>query len=211
MTVSTASTYHHGNLRQALLEVALRHLQTLGPDKISLRALAREVGVSQTAPYRHFDDKNALLAALAEDGYRRLTAATTLDARAPGDAVERLYRSGLCYIRFAQEHPELYKLMFGPVIEQPLSYPALQEAGSEAFNVILELVQAGIASGAFAEENPQLLAMSCWAMVHGIASLLIDGMYECSASNLNAGGQVVPATVLVQESLRLALQGVLRR
>lgn len=177
-------SYHHGNLRQALLEQALQHLVDAGPEKLSLRALARDVGVSQTAPYRHFADKNALLASLAAEGYRRLTEATHEEARRQRDPLARLYGSGLAYIRFARQNAELYKLMFGPLVEKPENYAELTDAGSESFQSIMALVIGASAAGLLVDEPPILLAMSVWSGVHGIASLWIDGLYGCVHSGL---------------------------
>lgn len=198
------NTYHHGNLRPALLELAQRQLEALGPDKLSLRALAREAGVSQTAPYRHFADKGALLAALAGRGHQALRDCTRLACDGCEQAAERIVRAGLAYIHFAQQNPALYKLMFGPVIDDPLVYPELREAGRDSFDVILGIVQQGLAEGSFTPERADLIAMSCWSMVHGIASLSIDGMYSCTETDL-------PDEALMEGTLRLALSGILSR
>jgi AcrR family transcriptional regulator len=201
---SPIQSYHHGNLRQELLDVAIKHLRQWGPDKISLRALAREIGVSQTAPYRHFADKNALLAALAADGYARLTAVTETEAGRYQEPAEQIFQAGLVYIHFARDNPDLYKLMFGPVIENPESYPELKASGSQSFETILGIARRGVEDGSFAQEDTALIAMSCWSMVHGIASLWIDGMYSCADSGLSED-------VVVAGTLRLALRGILIR
>lgn len=172
-------SYHHGNLKQALLETALQHLRVYGPDKISLRALARDVGVSQTAPYRHFADKTALLAALAAEGFRRLTEASIPATRMDGTAARALQMSGKAYIHFALDNPELYRLMFGPMLSPDDDFPELEAAGSTAFNVIVSLVQRGIDSGEFVDKDPLLVANSTWAMVHGISSLMLDRRFDC--------------------------------
>ena len=125
--------YHHGNLKQALLDKALDHLRLHGPDKISLRALARDVGVSQTAPYRHFADKTALLAALAAEGFRRLYKVSHSDTAADDSAAEALQKSGKAYIYFALDNPELYRLMFGPMLSPDDDFAEL-----EALLVLLE-------------------------------------------------------------------------
>ena len=201
--LDTHQSYHHGNLRQELLEKALEQLKQVGPDKVSLRALAREIGVSQTAPYRHFSDKNALLAALAAQGYHQLTHQTKIATVDCQDAAEKMVRSGLAYILFARQNPELYKLMFGPVIECPLDYPDLSEAGQAAFQVILHICEQGVQSGRFTNQDASLLAHSTWAMVHGMASLWIDGMYQCTGRQHD--------DTLITDSLELTLHGVLKR
>lgn len=202
---SGSGTYHHGNLRETLLELARKHLEDSGPDKLSLRALAREAGVSQTAPYRHFADKQGLLAALAAQGYLELTRLTLAAQKAGMETSERLFTAGLAYIRFASDHPALYKLMFGPVIGQPMQFPELKRAGELSFQVILDIVRDGVREGTFDSNSPEeLIAMTCWSTVHGISSLSIDGMFGCVDTN-------IPDTTLIEGTLRLSLQGLLAR
>ncbi len=196
-------SYHHGNLKQALLETALEHLRLHGPDKISLRALARDVGVSQTAPYRHFEDKTALLAALSAEGYRRLYNATALVVELDGSAAQALQMSGKAYIHFALDNPELYRLMFGPTLSPDDDFPELEEAGGNAFNVIVGLVQQGIERGEFVDKDPLLVANSTWAMVHGISSLMLDRRFDCVEGGISES--------VLDDSLSLILLGLLVR
>jgi AcrR family transcriptional regulator len=195
-------SYHHGNLHQELLVKGLEQLKRVGPDKVSLRALAREIGVSQTAPYRHYADKNALLAALAAQGYSQLSHEIGQASLSVDDDEERFMAVGLAYIHFARTNPELYKLMFGSVLACSMDYPEFVEAGQQAFTVILDHVQQGINHKLFAQKDPRMLGYGAWAMVHGIASLWIDGMYECSDSD---------EEIIIVESLRLLLHGILQR
>jgi AcrR family transcriptional regulator len=177
---STQPSYHHGNLKRALLEEARSHLKTVGPDKISLRALARDLGVSQTAPYRHFADKSELLAALAAEGFTLLLEASAEAIAHCTSASEKLASAGRAYIGFAQQHADLYRLMFGPTIPPKCDYEALIEAGDRLFMAIITIVGEGIASGEFRQEDPIVFANSAWAMVHGLASLLIDDRFSCT-------------------------------
>lgn len=190
--------YHHGDLPRALLEQALIHLRRVGPDQLSLRALARDVGVSQTAPYRHFADKMELLAALAALGFDRLWTATSQAAAGQTDAREALLASGLAYVHFARENPELYKLMFGPVLGVPGQYPQLRAAGGRAFQVIVDIVEQGMREGRFKAVDRLLVANTAWALVHGLASLLIDGLYHGTGEELEAR---------LRQSLELCLSG----
>ncbi len=196
-------SYHHGNLKQALLETALEHLRLYGPDKISLRALARDVGVSQTAPYRHFEDKTALLAALAAEGFRRLNKASGLVINSENSAAKTLQMSGKAYIHFALDNPELYRLMFGPVLSPDGDFPELEEAGGQAFGVIISIVQRGIERGEFVNKDPLLVANSTWAMVHGIASLMLDRRFDCVEGGLSES--------VLDESLDVIMLGLLVR
>jgi len=196
-------SYHHGNLKQALLETALEHLKLHGPDKISLRALARDVGVSQTAPYRHFEDKTALLAALAAEGFRRLNKASGLVINSECSAASALQVSGKAYIHFALDNPELYRLMFGPMLSPDDDFPELEEAGSQAFDVIVSIVLRGIESGEFVNKDPLLVANSTWAMVHGISSLMLDRRFDCVDGGISES--------VLDESLDLIMLGLLAR
>lgn len=173
-------SYHHGNLKKALLEQARAHLQTVGPDKISLRALARDLGVSQTAPYRHFSDKAQLLAALAAEGFNLLHDSAVKAVKDCETASQRLVSSGRAYVCFARNNPDLYRLMFGPVIPANSDDEALTEAGNRSFMAIISIVAEGIDSGEFRQEDPIVFANSAWAMVHGLASLLIDDRFSCT-------------------------------
>ena len=196
-------SYHHGNLKQALLETALEHLRLYGPDKISLRALARDVGVSQTAPYRHFEDKTALLAALAAEGFRRLNQASGSVIKSEDSAATALQLSGKAYIHFALDNPKLYHLMFGPLLSPDDEFPELEEAGGQAFGVIISIVQRGIESGEFVNEDPLLVANSMWAMVHGISSLMLDRRFDCVEGGISES--------VLDKSLGVVMLGLLVR
>mgnify|MGYP000291854452 CR=1 FL=1 len=195
--------YHHGNLKQALLDKALDHLQQHGPEKISLRALARDVGVSQTAPYRHFEDKTALLAALATEGCMRLYVASNSVVELEGSAAEALQMLGRAYIHFALDNPELYRLMFGPILSPDESFKELEAAAGKAFNVIVSLVQRGISNGEFVNKDPLLVANSTWAMVHGISSLMLDRRFDCVEGGLSES--------VLDESLSIIMLGLIKR
>src|SRR5690554_1810013 len=144
--MTSSSNYHHGNLRQELMELAERHLIEGGAGDLSLRALAREIGVSQTAPYRHFRDKNALLAALATEGFGRF-----FDICKPSEAEPRADKSlllfGLAYVYFAKQHTAMFHLMFGPMLTPRNQYPELFAAGREAIYKVRAGVERGFDSG----------------------------------------------------------------
>lgn len=166
-------SYHHGNLRVALLDAAREHLQKEGIHSLSLRALARSTGVSQTAPYRHFKDKNALLAAIATEGFSEL-----FDAQGPldpnGDSVAAMFDLGMTYLRFARDHTEVFRLMFGPELQPRNQYPELFAAGREAFHRIERLIELASKDGGFEVADTKLGAHTAWAAVHGIATLMLD-------------------------------------
>lgn len=164
--------YHHGDLRRALIDVALELIAEHGPDGFTLREAARQLGVSHSAPYRHFADKDALLIAVAEAGFAELYRV----GRAATDAAEnspraRLRAYGAAYLRFAIEHPSQYRVMFGRAISKPT--PALREAGDLAFG----LLEAQVAE-VVGRVDVRDLAMAVMAGVHGLAMLALDGMLD---------------------------------
>ena len=181
------SQYHHGDLASALMDAAIVRIAQEGVDKLSLRAVARDLGVSQTAPYRHFTDKNHLLSLLAQQGFERL-AHTSFEASShyQDDTFKALMALGLAYIEFAREHPQHYRLMFGGTIKRDCGETQVMKTSMSAFDVILQQATRGVERGDLIQQEPRLLARSCWAKVHGIAMLLIDGFYsDLNAQQLN--------------------------
>jgi AcrR family transcriptional regulator len=170
--------YHHGNLRAALLEAAESTLREEGIEGLSLRELARQVGVSHGAPRRHFADRQALLDALAESGFARLGAELRAAVESAGEDYEaRLRAAGAAYVRFAISDAALLELMFaGKHREQEPG--ALHEAADRAFSVILELIQQGQASGVLEPGDPVRIALLLFATMQGLAALVTAGMVE---------------------------------
>ena len=164
----SVSTYHHGDLRPALLRAASRLLEKEGPAALSLRDLARRAGVSHNAPYRHFPDREALLAALAADGFRRL-----------GEALAGASRRemGEAYVRFALEHPQLFRLMFGGHLSFS-RHGALERAAASPYH---GLVAAFRAEPSIAD--PEKAAAAAWSLVHGLSHLLLDGHFPSRAAD----------------------------
>jgi AcrR family transcriptional regulator len=170
--MDTARPYHHGNLRTALLAAAER---SLGQGDLSLRELAREVGVSHAAPRRHFADKQALLDALAEDGFERL--GRELDASMAGAGAslrEQLAAFARAYVRFATEHGALLDLMFAGKYRPGAD--RLRAAADRAFAPALTLFVAGQASGDVVAGDPERVGIVALATLHGIASLANNGI-----------------------------------
>ncbi|WP_281647122.1 TetR/AcrR family transcriptional regulator [Parendozoicomonas sp. Alg238-R29] len=174
--------YHHGNLRQALLAVAFEHLKKTGPEKLSLRALAREIGVSQTAPYRHFPNKNLLFVAMAVEGFKKLEQRIRETSQAHDDASEALLSGAEHYIAFAQENPALYRLMFGSALNEWRKPEFMHGAPPAAFAALVEVMEKAISQGSITDEYPAwFLAKNCWAQIHGHAMMAIDGMLDKGA------------------------------
>ena len=175
MSETAAKTYHHGNLRSELLDTAERQLQAVGIEGLSLRALARDIGVSQTAPYRHFSDKNELLSALATRGYRELLDRLRQAGREAGDDPEaQLYRFAHSYINYAVAKPALFKLMFGPTLQPVEQYPELRDAIRDTYDEVRGIMRLGMERGVFQEHSIEYLANAGWSGIHGLATLRVD-------------------------------------
>ncbi len=169
------TNYHHGALRDALLQATLDLIRTEGIGAVSLRRVARAAGVSPGAPYHHFPDRAALLTALADEGFRNLATAlrnTEAAAETPAEALPALIET---YVHFAHDNPAHFQLMFRPELTQSHKSPKGEEAGDEAFAVLTETVAACMAAGVLKPVDRDVLAMTLWSLVHGLASLWLDG------------------------------------
>ncbi len=171
MSTSTQK-YHHGDLRSALLSEGMALVAEKGADRLSLRELARHLGVSAMAPYRHFSDKEALLAAIAADGYRQLQARLEGAEQSPASVRSSLLQQGIAYVQFALDRPALFRLMFGTKMPEGQT-PELDAARAAAFGSLMRGIQPEGTANA-----RSVKAMGCWSLVHGLALLLLDGMLE---------------------------------
>lgn len=168
--------YHHGDLRRALVAAAAAMVAESGVDALTLRGVGERAGVSRTALYRHFDGKAALLAAVAQEGFRRLRLdieAAVLGAE--GDGVEPLVALGEAYVGFGAAHPAHYRVMFGPTFGDWGRYPDLVAEGEAAFGVLAGAIAEGQAAGRLVAGDPVRLAQVVWAAVHGVVTLGGDG------------------------------------
>jgi AcrR family transcriptional regulator len=164
--------YHHGNLREVLLQAAIRLIARRGPGGFTLREVARRARVSHNAPYRHFRDKDALVAAVAAQGYRELNQAMLDAAASQPTALAGLKRSGWAYVSFALRRPAHLAVMF----DAPFSrnkYPDCVEAGKQAFGTLLGFVEMCQREGQLPPGDPMRAALAAWSLVHGIAELAV--------------------------------------
>jgi AcrR family transcriptional regulator len=165
--------YHHGNLRRALLDEAVRTIQDEGIEALTLRTIGVRLGVSRTALYRHFTDKRALLSAVATEGFRLLTE-RLLDAWGAG-GVRGFNAMGVAYIRFAMANPPHYRVMFGGFVDDGPRDEDLIRESTAAFQALVDALVALQKGGAVRKDDPLLLARFIWAAVHGVSMLIIDG------------------------------------
>ncbi len=178
--INEKSTYHHGDLRETLLVVATKMLQETGIKEVSLRKLASRVGVSRTAPYHHFKDKNALLCGLAEKGFEQLQQINKCGYEDEQLTVkEHFYRFIHDYVQFANNNPELYELMFGRTIwKDESSTQELRNLAYPCFQYQVAMTQEWQKQGLFnVDDNALRASQVLWGTVHGIAKLFIDGIY----------------------------------
>jgi AcrR family transcriptional regulator len=169
--------YHHGNLREALIDAALALVEERGSPEFTLREVARRVGVTHAAPQRHFEDRAALVAAVAEQGFHGLRAhvervAGSSNAR---DPAARLHALGVAYVQFAVQNPAYFRAMFSAELVDKSRHPSLQAASRAIHDFLVQCIEEGQRQGFIVEGDPLELAFAAWSLVHGCAVLLIDG------------------------------------
>lgn len=165
-TYTPSEPYHHGDLRHALVEAALEVLAEGGTEALGLRELARRVGVSASAPYRHFRDRQALIQAVAAAGFEEFLAA--IEAAKAGVAPEdQLEAMAEAYVQFALRYPRLYKLMFSSELGK-FEDKALRRAADAAYESL------AVAAAKQDPDSPGEAAIGAWAFVHGLSMLLLD-------------------------------------
>ncbi len=207
-------SYHHGDLRRALLDAARQLAEERGIDGFTLREVARRAGVSHAAPYHHFADKTALVEALAIETYKRLAQALqkACDGKG-GNALDRLCAIGIAYVEFAMEHPAEFRLLTRFEVCPPPSdtrlmgdfaLPPLEEAANGAYHVLTGTIEEGQKDKLVAEGDVEGLALTCWASVHGLAVLLLDGLIGRKPAH--AQMQVSELAGIVVETLAKGLE-----
>jgi len=162
--------YHHGDLKASLKRAALRLVQEKGPRGFSLNEASRLAGVTVAAPYRHFEDKDALLAEIACDGLSLMVTELREAAAAASGIREQMLEAGMAYLRFSTVHADYFAVIFNAGLDKS-KYPDVRLAAERAYGVILELSQQAENTRELASQR----AVSAWALVHGFATLTADG------------------------------------
>jgi AcrR family transcriptional regulator len=192
--------YHHGDLKNALIEEALRQTASHGAHSLSLREVARSAGVSHAASYRHFRGKEDLLAAIAEQGFVMLAHALhTAIEKHPDDPVAAFHASGVAYVAFGVEHPEYLQVMFGGVLSDFGPWPALQEAGQRAYHLLKGAVHAALQTGRI-HGDEDAIALASWSLVHGLTQLIVGG--QIARGKQSAQGLAETVTSLLLQGLQ---------
>ncbi len=182
-------TYHHGDLKNALIKAGVEILAKDGVWGLSLRKVALKAGVSHSAPYAHFADKQALIAAISTEGFRQLYERMSVVTEEYKSRSEmQLIEVAWAYVQFAMDDPDRFKVMFSGVLEKEKEYTEFVAESQRNFQLVKMIVEANQASGKLRGGPSDLAALSVWGGVHGFAMLLLEGQ--------------IPHTILEQKNLR---------
>lgn len=182
-------TYHHGDLKNALIKAGVEILAKDGVSGLSLRKVASKAGVSHAAPYSHFTDKQALIAAISTEGFRQLYERMSAVAEEYKTKPSRqLVEAAWTYVQFALDDRDRFKVMFSGVLEKEKEYPEFVAEAQRNFQLVKMIVEANQAAGVLRSGPSDLIALSAWGIIHGFIMLLLEGQ--------------ISHTVLGQMSLR---------
>lgn len=179
-----SNAYHHGNLRRVLIDTAVELISEQGAKDLSLRKIAKRAGVSHAAPYRHFKDKNAILAAVAKEGFDMMLKTTEERiARSQGNELDHFAISGLSYIDFAVNYPAHYRVMFGTRLENSYFSDEFKPESIPVFKLLRDIIISCQKKKLLKPGDPHEMAMAAWSIVHGFAMLRIDHHIPDQASD----------------------------
>ena len=182
----TSKNYHHGNLKNALIEAGIEILAEEGIGALSLRKVAKQAGVSHAAPYSHFADKQALIAAISTKGHIQIyEKISEIIERSPNAPLQQLVEASCAYLQFGMDKPDLFRITFSGVVEKEKDYPALVEMTQKNFEIIRQIARRCNAAGIFETDDENLLAVSLWGTVHGLVSLIQQGQISSDVLNYN--------------------------
>ncbi len=165
--------YHHGDLKNALIQAGIEILSKEGMQALSLRAVAKKAGVSHAAPYAHFADKQALIAAIAAEGYKKLYHQLVAAQRPQDDPFSRLIALAQAYLRFAIDEPDHFRITFAGVVEAEQNYPDYVEQSKQCFSLVVAVAGDCQVAGILRSDDARLAAVSLWASIHGFIQLLL--------------------------------------
>ena len=203
--MKSRSKYHHGELRSALVSLAVKEIARAGVEKLSLRSLARQAGVSPTAPFRHFPDKQTLLAGIAIEGFEELARRLAETSESNAGIEERFIELGATYVGFAQDFPVHYQLMFGAVLGDFSASKELQEASAASY-AVLDTTLTEIKNNQQLDHDVATLGGLVWSTVHGMASLV----FNVPTARMPKAADAAPrrAVKSIHEDMRAALKMV---
>jgi AcrR family transcriptional regulator len=190
----TKSTYHHGDLKNALIQAGIDIVAAEGVYGLTLRKTARHAGVSHNAPYAHFADKQSLIAAIALEGHIKIHALIEkVIERHPDDPLKQLVNLAWAYVRFGVESPAHYKITFSGLIENEKNYPAFVEVSQHSLQLLQRIVGDCQAEEIFNSHGQPvgMLAVSAWSLIHGLVSLVIEGQVPSKIRQSNPPKKMV--------------------
>ena len=178
--------------RERILKVAVELMSKEGLAALSMREVARRAGVSHQAPYHHFEDREAILAAIAEEGFKKFNA--TLESASGSNAVARLIAAGRAYIGFALSHPAHFQVMFRPELVNLDKYPAALAEASRGFAMLQSLIDGVVKEKFLPASRAQGMVILAWAFVHGLSGLLLEGpLARMSGDDLKSNEEIESA------------------
>jgi AcrR family transcriptional regulator len=180
--VMPRKNYHHGDLKNALIKAGVEILSKEGIEGLSLRKVAQRAGVSHSAPYSHFADKQSLIAAISTEGFQQLYDALDAAISAnPKNPKRQLQQGALAYVQFALNHTDTFKIMFSGVLEKEKEYPAFVDISQKTFQRVVDMVQVCQDAGLLHSTPPEMMAVAVWGQLHGIVSLALEGQIPHTA------------------------------
>lgn len=196
--------YHHGDLRRTLVAATIELVENGGPDGFTLKSAAQRAGVSDAAPYHHFANKDALLAAVAEEGFRRLCDEMLCAAERPrGDSRKKGQAMGVAYVMFAVQHPQWFRLMFGPLLDARGAHPELRREAERTCSLVNRMLALGT-QGEERRPIPRHVRSRGWALVHGLSVLTIDGQLDVDLRDTRALTRLARSTLQCFELLAVS-------
>jgi AcrR family transcriptional regulator len=176
--IMKSKTYHHGNLKEALIVAGLEILSEHGIEGLSLRKVAKKIGVSHTAPYNHFPDKQALLAAISTAGHEQLyRKLLDMFEKSKDDPATIIPEIAWAYLQFALDNPAKFKLMFSGAREEERNHPDFMEVSGKSIALFEEIVTFCQSKGQVAEGNVQKIAVKLWSTTHGFTALILEDQF----------------------------------
>jgi AcrR family transcriptional regulator len=172
----SSKSYHHGDLKNALISAGVEILSQDGIEGLSLRKVAQRAGVSHNAPYSHFPDKQSLIAAISTEGFKQLyDGLDTAISSYPDDPKRQLQEGAWAYVQFAMNNADTFKIMFSGVLEKEKEYPAFVEISRKTFERVVDVVRSCQEAGVLRSTPPEITAVIVWGQIHGVISLMLEG------------------------------------
>ncbi len=177
-------SYHHGDLKNALIKAGADILSKEGVSALTLRKVAQKAGVSHAAPYAHFADKQALIAAISTEGYKNLYQQIAQVAeKYRSDPLRRFVEASWAYVQFALDEPDQFKVTLSGMIEKEQEYPAFVETAKQTFALVVEITEQCQQAGILRKGASDLTAVGAWALIHGFVTLLMENQISHTVLN----------------------------